>query len=224
MSWCVNARKRVLAFAQVAALLRMIERDGKKLDVGAFLDRFQVVYSRATEEGLTASESNTGRRVRSLLARVGAELLRLHGKSRIQVCFQFFPLMRITLVRCQDPLLLQRVPESRHRGYSPRFGLTWRFGWQIFEEIDTNGDGFIQEDEFYTMLSRMQLEPPLSDADLKDMWRYVDANSDGHLNYFEFCAAFQVVRLTWTRLNCFLTVGNGDDSSVRDGVDSQNEK
>ena len=53
---------------------------------------------------------------------------------------------------------------------------------------------------------------------------YVDANSDGHLNYFEFCAAFQVVRLTWTRLNCFLTVGNGDDSSVRDGVDSQNEK
>ena len=29
-------------------------------------------------------------------------------------------------------------------------------------------------------------------ADKKDMWRYVDANSDGHLNYFEFCAAFQV--------------------------------
>ena len=29
-------------------------------------------------------------------------------------------------------------------------------------------------------------------ADKKDMWRHVDANSDGHLNYFEFCAAFQV--------------------------------
>ena len=95
MSWCVNARKRVLAFAQATALLRMIERDGKKLDVGAFLDRFQVVYSSAAEEGLTASESSTGRRVRSLLARVGGELLRLHGKSRIQVWFQFSPLMRI---------------------------------------------------------------------------------------------------------------------------------
>ena len=95
MSWCVNARKRVLAFAQATALLRMIERDGKKLDVGAFLDRFQVVYSSAAEEGLTASESSTGRRVRSLLARVGGELLRLHGKSRIQVWLQFSPLMRI---------------------------------------------------------------------------------------------------------------------------------
>ena len=55
MSWCVNARKRVLAFAQATALLRMIERDGKKLDVGAFLDRFQVVYSSAAEEGSCTS-------------------------------------------------------------------------------------------------------------------------------------------------------------------------
>ena len=120
-------------------------------------------------------------------------------------------------------MLLQRVAESRHRGCSPRFGLTWRFGWQIFEEIDTNGDGFIQEDEFYTMLSRMQLEPPLSDADFKDIWRYVDANSDGHLNYFEFCAAFQVVSPDVDACHCFLTVDRtSDDKSVRDGVDSQN--
>ena len=32
----------------------------------------------------------------------------------------------------------------------------------------------------------------VSGEDRTAMWNYVDANGDGHLNYFEFCAAFQV--------------------------------
>jgi len=148
--------------SQVSALLRMIDRDGKKLDVQMFLDRFQVVYSKAAEEGLTAAESATGRKVRDMLNRVGRRLL-TEGESRME----------------------------------------------LFRKIDTSADGFVQEDEFYVMLSSLNLEPPMSDKDMKDMWRYVDANGDGHLNYFEFCAAFQVV-----------DTGGADDAAVSEIVET----
>ena len=70
---------------QVTALLRMIERDGKALHVAQFLDRFQVVYSSAAEQGLSAAESATGKRVRELLNRVGRRLLQYHGNSRMKL-------------------------------------------------------------------------------------------------------------------------------------------
>ena len=30
-------------------------------------------------------------------------------------------------------------------------------------------------------------------ADITEMWNVIDVNDDGHLNYLEFCAAFQVL-------------------------------
>jgi len=75
--------------------------------------------------------------------------------------------------------------------------------------VDTSGDGFVQEDEFYAMLNSLKLSPALSAEDRKDMWRYIDANGDGHLNYFEFCAAFQVVDTT-----------SHDDGAVTDIVET----
>ena len=37
-----------------------------------------------------------------------------------------------------------------------------------------------------------RLELQLSPAEKEMVWKAVDLNSDGHLNYLEFCAAFQV--------------------------------
>mmetsp|Transcript_36929 Transcript_36929/g.86929 ORF Transcript_36929/g.86929 Transcript_36929/m.86929 type:complete len:933 (+) Transcript_36929:129-2927(+) len=129
---------------QIVTLMRLIDRGDGKLDVGSFLDRFQVVYSTAADEGAANVGSQTSGRVRNLLADVGRNLLK--RKSRIQV----------------------------------------------FQDMDTNGDGFISEDEFYSMLDRLQLNG-VAQNDKQDMWSYVDVNGDGHLNYLEFCAAFQVV-------------------------------
>ena len=81
----------------------------------------------------------------------------------------------------------------------------------IFEEADIDGDGFVQEGEFYKMIDKLNLVPPISMEEKREMYRYrifdrlqlpwfesltsfryVDVNGDGHLNYLEFCAAFKV--------------------------------
>jgi len=131
--------------SQIVTLMRLIDRGDGKLDVGSFLDRFQVVYSTAAEQGLDNAKASGGaQKVRMILADVGRKLMK--QKSRIQV----------------------------------------------FQDIDTNGDGFISEDEFYSMIDRLSLTNCTA-QDKKEMWMYVDVNGDGHLNYLEFCAAFQVI-------------------------------
>eukprot|EP00960_Hanusia_phi_P028054 747179-Hanusia_phi.AAC.4 len=60
---------------QLTALMCLIEKDGGKLDVGTFLDRFQLVYSRAADEGLENTNVGSGERARDLLTRVGRHLL-----------------------------------------------------------------------------------------------------------------------------------------------------
>jgi len=132
---------------QLTALMRLIEKDGGKLDVGTFLDRFQLVYSRAADEGLENTNVGNGERARDLLTRVGRHLLQNREKNRMS----------------------------------------------IFEEADIDGDGFVQEGEFYKMIDKLNLVPPISMEEKREMYRYVDVNGDGHLNYLEFCAAFKVV-------------------------------
>jgi Ca2+-binding EF-hand superfamily protein len=122
---------------QVNALLRAIDRDASgKLQVAAFLDRFQVVYSRSSNKTLPPETEAALKRIGRLL---------IGSRDRVEV----------------------------------------------FKSIDTNGDGFVDESEFYESLSKLKVHD-LSDADKRALWGAVDLNHDGHLNYREFCAAFQV--------------------------------
>ena len=122
---------------QVNALLRAIDRDASgKLQVAAFLDRFQVVYSRSSNKTLPPETEAALKRIGRLL---------IGSRDRVEV----------------------------------------------FKSIDTNGDGFVDESEFYESLSKLKVHD-LSDADKRALWGAVDLNHDGHLNYLEFCAAFQV--------------------------------
>jgi len=63
---------------------------------------------------------------------------------------------------------------------------------EVFQAIDTNGDGYVDQNEFFQSLKKMKMDN-LSDAEKNDLWKAVDVNKDGHLNYLEFCAAFEVV-------------------------------
>ena len=67
--------------------MRLIEKDGGKLDVGTFLDRFQLVYSRAADEGLENTNVGNGERARDLLTRVGRHLL----QNRYLIVFAHSP-------------------------------------------------------------------------------------------------------------------------------------
>jgi hypothetical protein len=145
---------------QVTALLRMIERDGKALDVAAFLDRFQVVYSSAAEQGLSAAESATGRRVRDLLTRVGRRLLQYHGNSRMKLFEQAraFPSALHVFVLVNPTSDITCI-----RGFPKQNGIHLSLCISAFLQVDTSGDGFVQEDEFCAMLSSLELKPPLSE-------------------------------------------------------------
>jgi len=131
---------------QLNAIMRTIDVQDNKLDVASFLDRFQVVYSCAADQGLSNIETEEHRRIKSLLTKIGIGLLA--GKSRVEV----------------------------------------------FEMMDINKDGFISRQEFFDAC--VKLTDEVSDEEIVSMWDYVDTNRDGHLNYFEFCAAFQVVDTT----------------------------
>ena len=55
---------------------------------------------------------------------------------------------------------------------------------RIFREYDANGDGFIELDEFRTMLNRLGEEP--SEEILSLEFAAVDDNDDGRVDFHEF--------------------------------------
>uniref|UniRef100_A0A8R1DF00 EF-hand domain-containing protein n=1 Tax=Caenorhabditis japonica TaxID=281687 RepID=A0A8R1DF00_CAEJA len=55
----------------------------------------------------------------------------------------------------------------------------------VFEELDVDGDGYITRSELRTAFQRMGHS--LSDQDIKAIYRHVDANNDGKINFQEFC-------------------------------------
>mmetsp|Transcript_4543 Transcript_4543/g.10913 ORF Transcript_4543/g.10913 Transcript_4543/m.10913 type:complete len:919 (+) Transcript_4543:74-2830(+) len=63
---------------------------------------------------------------------------------------------------------------------------------EVFKSMDKDGNGFVEKDEFCEAIGQMKL-PNLAAEDIMEMWSAIDVNDDGHLNYLEFCAAFQVV-------------------------------
>jgi len=61
-----------------------------------------------------------------------------------------------------------------------------------FKTIDTNGDGYIDENEFCAAMKSLKMQE-LTPQMSKKLWSVVDVNGDGHLNYFEFAQAFEVI-------------------------------
>jgi len=69
----------------------------------------------------------------------------------------------------------------------------------LFNEFDTNADGFLQFDEFVNAVTALQNFntaeenvdiPKLSPDELLEVCDEIDAGRTGHINYLEFCAAF----------------------------------
>ncbi|EPB80601.1 EF hand [Ancylostoma ceylanicum] len=54
----------------------------------------------------------------------------------------------------------------------------------VFEELDVDGDGYITRSELRTAFQRMGHS--LSDQDIKAIYKHVDANNDGKINFQGF--------------------------------------
>jgi hypothetical protein len=59
-------------------------------------------------------------------------------------------------------------------------------GRAAFSALDTNGDKWITLPEFQAGLAALSLEPPLSEADVNQLFRYADRSDDGLLSVSEF--------------------------------------
>lgn len=55
----------------------------------------------------------------------------------------------------------------------------------VFQELDVDGDGYITRSELRTAFQRMG--HALSDQDIKAIYKHVDQNQDGRINFQEFC-------------------------------------
>ncbi|CAI5455975.1 unnamed protein product [Caenorhabditis angaria] len=55
----------------------------------------------------------------------------------------------------------------------------------VFDELDVDGDGYITRSELRTAFQRMGHS--LSDQDIKAIYKHVDQNNDGRINFDEFC-------------------------------------
>ncbi|KAF8353797.1 cal-5, partial [Pristionchus pacificus] len=55
----------------------------------------------------------------------------------------------------------------------------------VFDELDVDGDGHITRSELRTAFQRMG--HALSDQDIKAIYKHVDVNNDGKINFQEFC-------------------------------------
>lgn len=54
-----------------------------------------------------------------------------------------------------------------------------------FDEIDTDGDGYISAAE---LKAHLQQNPKVSDANAEALFRFADDNSDGRISFEEFAA------------------------------------
>jgi len=69
---------------------------------------------------------------------------------------------------------------------------------RIFQEFDSNGDGFISPDELKTLLARYGYEA--SDAEVKEMMAEADRDGDGKVSLHEFISVMSTSSLMHTRI------------------------
>lgn len=59
----------------------------------------------------------------------------------------------------------------------------------VFEELDVDDDGFITRSELRTAFQRMGR--PLNDQEINAIFKHVDTNNDGKINFQEFCTVMK---------------------------------
>jgi Ca2+-binding EF-hand superfamily protein len=55
---------------------------------------------------------------------------------------------------------------------------------QVFVEIDTNNNGFLEPDEIHALMNKAHVD--ITDEDLEDMIQGADTNGDGKIDIQEF--------------------------------------
>jgi len=55
----------------------------------------------------------------------------------------------------------------------------------VFDELDVDGNGYITRSELKTAFQRMGHS--LNDQEIKAIYKHVDTNNDGRINFEEFC-------------------------------------
>lgn len=63
----------------------------------------------------------------------------------------------------------------------------------VFDEIDVDGDGFLRRSELRQAFQRMG--HTLTDSDINAIYRHVDTNNDGRINFDEFCRMMSKTKL-----------------------------
>jgi Ca2+-binding EF-hand superfamily protein len=64
---------------------------------------------------------------------------------------------------------------------------------EIFNDLDTDDDGFISEKEFSTMIDKSNLKRPLSQKEKHDLFSKADVLGHGRLNLFEFMGVMRKI-------------------------------
>jgi len=92
---------------------------------------------------------------------------------------------------------------------------------KIIEEVDVDGSGTIDFDEFLIMMV-MQIEEEgktASEEDLKEMFRFMDKNGDSYIDYDEFCNALDGIPadppvVPWEIEELFMEADRNKDGKV----------
>ena len=70
-----------------------------------------------------------------------------------------------------------------------RFNLTYMYESFVYQVFDRDGNGYISRDELRSAME--MLGEPLGEAHLDQLMRETDLDSDGHIDYKEFCIKFR---------------------------------
>ncbi|ETN87154.1 EF hand [Necator americanus] len=87
----------------------------------------------------------------------------------------------------------------------------------VFEELDVDGDGYITRSELRTAFQRMGHS--LSDQDIKAIYKHVDANNDGKINFqVQVYIIYSNLTGMWHSISNMRILSDDDEKEVRTSV------